>query len=227
MVKNAPGPGDEKIAQQDALIRAALPHVPFDGWSRKTLRAAAESAGIDPGAVERLFPGGAKDAVAHFMDLADRVMHEDLLAADLASMKIRARVTYGVRQRLERWTPHREAVRRALALTPLPPFTGEALRGWYRTVDIIWKAAGDKSTDFNFYTKRGLLAAVYGSTVLFWLDDKSEDCAATWAFLDRRIADVMEFPKVKARVQERLKLLPNPLRAIERLSQRMAGFKRP
>lgn len=224
MVKTSPQ--DEKLAQQDALIRAALPHVPFDGWSKKTLRAAAESSGIDVGTVERLFPRGAKDAVAHFMDLADRLMSEDLQAADLAGMKVRARVTYGVRKRLERWTPHREAVRRALALTPLPQFTGGALRGWYRMVDIIWKAADDKATDFNFYTKRGLLAAVYGSTLLFWLDDKSEDCAATWAFLDRRIADVMEFPKVKAQVQERLKGL-NPLRIFERISERVAGFKRP
>ncbi len=213
----------EKTMQRDALIRAALPHVPFDGWSRKTLLAAAESAGIETGAVDRLFPGGVKDAVAHFMDLADRQLAEDLKAAELAAMKIRARVTFGVRAKLERWTPYREAVRRALALTPLPPFAGGVLRDWYRTVDIIWKAAGDTSTDFNFYTKRGLLAAVYGSTVLFWLYDKSEDCAATWAFLDRRIADVMEFPKVKARLAERLKSLPDP----RRVFARMASFRRP
>ncbi len=210
----------EKIAQRDALIRAVLPHVAFDGWSRKTLTAAAESTGLGADAVGRLFPGGAKDAVAHFMEMADRLMLEDLAKLDLAAMKVRARVIAAVRIRLERWTPYREAVRRALALSPLPPFAGGSLRGWYKTVDCIWRAAGDKATDFNFYTKRGLLAAVYGATVLFWLDDRSPDCAATWAFLDRRIADVMQFPQVKARITERLKVLPDPRRILEKMSGR-------
>ena len=208
---------DPKTSQRDALIMAALPHVAFDGWSRKTLTAAAEAQGVN---YDHLFPGGPKQAVAHFMDLADRKMIEDLAALDLASMKVRARVTAGVKVRLERWTPHREAVRRALALAPLPPFAGESLRGFYRTVDASWRAAGDRATDFNFYTKRGLLAAVYGSTVLFWLDDRSEGCVATWAFLDRRIAEVMQFPQWKAKVTERLKILPDPRRALERFAER-------
>lgn len=213
-------------AQRDALILAALPHVPFDGWSRKTLAVAAESAVLGAYAVGRLFPGGVKDAVAHFMDLADRLMIEDLKGTDLAALKVRARITLAVKVRLERWTPHREAVRRSLALAPLPPFAGGALRGWYRTVDAIWRAAGDKSTDFNFYTKRGLLAAVYGATLLFWLDDRSEGCSATWAFLDRRIVDVMQLPQLGSRLSERLKGLPDPRRMLGRLSGRTAGFRR-
>lgn len=210
----------QKTAERDALIRAALPNVPFDGWSAKTLKSAAASAGLGEGAAVRFFPGGAKDAVAHFQDLADRLMLEDLAAVDLTALKIRARVTLAVRTRLERWTPYREAVRRALALSPLPQFAGGSLRGWYKTVDAIWRVCGDRSTDFNFYTKRGLLAGVYASTLLFWLDDRSENCAATWAFLDRRIAEVMQFPQVKARVIERLKMLPDPRRILDRIAGR-------
>lgn len=213
----------EKTAQRDALISAALKHVQFDGWSRKTLAAAADSIGLGAGAAARLFPEGAKDAIAHFMDVADRAMLEDLQALDLKAMKVRARVTTAVRIRLERWTPQREAVRRALALTPLPPFLGGSLRGWYDTVDVIWRAAGDTATDFNFYTKRGLLAAVYGATLLFWLDDRSENCTATWAFLDRRIAEVMQFPQWRARATQKLKGLPDPRRALGRAFERLTG----
>jgi len=211
---------EDKIAQRDALVRAALPHVPFDGWSLKTLRLAAENTGLGAESAGRLFPGGVKDAVAHFMDLADRLMVEDLKALDLAGMKVRARVTAAVRVRLERWTPYREAVRRALALAPLPSFAGGSLRGWYRTVDAIWRAAGDRSTDFNFYTKRGLLAGVYAATVLYWLDDRSENCEATWTFLDRRIADVMQFPQLRGRLTARLSDLPDPRKIFERLTGR-------
>ncbi len=216
----------EKAAQRDALIMAVLPHIPFDGWSDKALAAAAENTGVGAGAVRRFFPGGVKDAIAHFIDLADRRMLEDLAAHDLPSMKVRERVSIAVRLRLERWTPYREAVRRALVLAPLPSFAGGTMRGWYKTVDAIWRAAGDKSTDFNFYTKRGLLAAVYGATLLYWLDDKSEDCAATWTFLDRRIADVMKVPQIKSRITERLKNLPSPRGVFERFAQRRTpGFR--
>jgi ubiquinone biosynthesis protein COQ9 len=216
----SPKTASPKTEQRDALILAALPHVPFDGWSRKTLAAAAQSAGFEAGTELRLFPEGVKDAMAHFMALADRLMLEDLKPLDLPAMKIRVRIATAVRVRLTRWTAHREAVRRALALSPLPPFAGGSLRGCYKTVDAIWRACGDKSTDFNFYTKRGLLAAVYGSTVLFWLDDRSEDCASTWAFLDRSIADVMQVPQLKAKLTKRLNLLPDPRRLFERLARR-------
>ena len=206
----------EKRAQRDAVLKAALPNVPFDGWTDATLERAAESAGF-PGQAKRIFPGGSKDAIAHFMDLADRLMLEDLQAHDLASMKVRARVTTAVRVRLERWTANREAIRRALSLSPLPPFAGDALRGWYRTVDAIWRAAGDRATDFNFYTKRALLAGVYAATILYWLDDRTLGCSATWAFLDRRIADAMQIPQLKAKLTERLKHLPSPLRMLDRV----------
>ena len=209
----------DKLALRDRLIWAALAHVPFDGWSRKTLVAAAMSAGLDADAVARAFPGGIKDAIAHFMDLADRTMQADLKGLDFAAMKVRVRVATAVRVRLERWTPHREAVRRALALSAMPRFAVGSLRGWYATVDAIWRAAGDKSTDFNFYTKRGLLAAVYGTTVLFWLDDRSPDCAATWAFLDRRIAEVMQYPQLRARLAARLNALPSPRKLFGMLSR--------
>jgi ubiquinone biosynthesis protein COQ9 len=205
----------QKVSDCDAVIRAALPHVAFDGWTAKTLNQAAEVVGLAD-AVPRLFPGGPRDAVIHFMDMADRLMIEDAKAHDLAAMATRERVAFVVRLRLERWTPYREAVRRALALAPLPPFAGATLRGWYRTVDAIWRVAGDRSTDFNFYTKRGLLAAVYAATVLFWLDDRSSECEATWAFLDRRIADVMQIPQIQARFKEGMGLFPNPWRLMKR-----------
>jgi ubiquinone biosynthesis protein COQ9 len=65
----------------------------------------------------------------------------------------------------------------------------------------MWYAAGDKSTDFNFYTKRATLAGVYSATLLYWLNDRSAGSEATWAFLDRRIDNVMAFEKLKSQVR--------------------------
>jgi ubiquinone biosynthesis protein COQ9 len=209
-------------AQRDAVILAALPHVPFDGWGQGTLRRAAEAVGLGAEAQPRLFPGGAVAAVTHFMEMADRMMLADLAAVDLAPLKVRQRVATAIRLRLERWQPHREAVRRALALVPLPRLAGRALGAWYRTVDAIWRGIGDRPVDFSFYTKRALLAGVYAATLFYWLEDRSEGCADTWAFLDRRIADVMRLPKLRGEVSEALRALPNPVRLARRLADRVA-----
>lgn len=116
-------------------------------------------------------------------------------------MKIRDRIRTAVRCRLEANSAHREAIRHALAVLASPLAGSLGARLLYRTVDAIWYAAGDTSTDFNFYTKRGILAAVYSSTLLFWLADRSPQSADSWAFLDRRIDNVMQFEKLKARLK--------------------------
>jgi ubiquinone biosynthesis protein COQ9 len=197
---------------RERIVEAALPHVPFDGWTPETLRLAAQDAGYEPVMALRVFPRGPIEAIEFWNTLADRRMLEALERENLASLKIRARVALGVRRRIEAAGPHREAVRRALGLLSLPHNAPLAATTLWRTVDAIWYAAGDTATDFNYYSKRGLLAGVYSATVLYWLEDKSEGQEATWQFLDRRIADVMKVPQVLGSLGERLAAFPNPFR---------------
>lgn len=213
--------GDDFTILRDRVLLATLPHVAFDGWTRKALRAGVADAGLGPDMALRAFPDGIPELVDHFADWADRRMLAELERMDAGSMRIRDRIAAGVRARLEVLAAHREAVRRVLAFLALPPNAPLAARLLWRTVDAMWYAAGDNATDFNYYTKRGLLAAVYTSTTLCWLADSSEDFAATWAFLDRRIADVMKVPKVKARLKEAFGRLPRP----PRLSRVMRRFR--
>jgi ubiquinone biosynthesis protein COQ9 len=196
---------------RDRLLEAALPHVVFDGWGMTALLAGAADIGFTEGQIHAVFVEPERDLVAHFPDWADRRMLARLSEMDLAAMKIRERITWAVRARLEAMEGHEEAVRRLIAIKALPGNTAAALRDGYRTVDAIWRVAGDQATDFNFYTKRGLLAAVLASTTLFWLDDASEGHAETWGFLDRRIAGIMKIPKAQARVSEFVDRLTKPL----------------
>jgi ubiquinone biosynthesis protein COQ9 len=129
-------------------------------------------------------------------------MLERLAAIDVGSLRVRERIAAAVRARLDILTPHREATRRLLGFLALPGNVALSLRLTYRTVDAMWYAAGDRATDFSFYTKRGLLAGVHGATGLFWLADRSEGLAETWAFLDRRIDDVMRIPKIRGRLEK-------------------------
>lgn len=201
----------EEHEKRRALIEAMLPEVPFDGWSRLALGAAAAETDIDASEAATLFRTP-RDLVQGFSHWADDRMLDALETENLEAMRIRDRVATAERTRLRVLEPHREAVRRALAVLALPPNMAMGLILLYRTVDAIWYAAGDRSTDFNFYTKRGLLAGVHAATTLYWLDDRSEGGADTAAFLDRRLAEVMAIPKLRARLEKSLAWLPNPFR---------------
>ena len=197
---------------RDEILLAALPHVAFDGWTRRTLRAGTANAGHGRDMASRAFPGGVFDLVEHFSDYADRRMLESLQAFDLAGMRVRDRVAAGVRARIDAVAEHPEALRRCLSLLAMPHNAPLAARCAWRTVDAIWYAAGDRAADFNHYTKRGLLAPVYGATVLYWLGDGSAGKADTWRFLDRRLDDVLKVPRLGAKVREALSIIPGPLR---------------
>ena len=177
---------------RDRLIAAALAHVPFDGWTGRALRAGAADLGLDPALAANAFPGGPAELLEAFSADIDRRMLAALEARDLKAMKHRHRVATAVRARLELLAPQREAVRRGLSFLTLPRNAALGAKCLYRSVDAIWHAAGDTSTDYNFYTKRLLLAGVYSATLLFWLNDESEDFSETWAFLDRRLAEVIK-----------------------------------
>ena len=176
---------------RDRLCAAALAHVPFDGWTGRALRAGAADLGLDPALAANAFPGGPAELLEAFSAEIDRRMLAELEARDLKAMKHRQRIATAVRARLELLAPHREAVRRGLSFLVLPKHAALGARCLYRSVDAIWHAAGDTSTDYNFYTKRLLLAGVYSATLLFWLNDETEGCSETWAFLDRRLAEVI------------------------------------
>lgn len=203
-------------ALREKLIDAAIAHVPFDGWGDKALAAAARDLGIDPALVHNAFPGGGIEMIEFHSRLADRRMVADFEQADTTGLKLREKVALAVRLRLSANTAHREAIRRALTILALPLHAALAARLLYRTVDAIWYGLGDKSTDYNFYTKRALLAGVYSATLLYWINDKSAESAETWAFLDRRIAEVMLIPQAMGRLGKLAGKLPDPFRLLRR-----------
>ncbi|MCY4397308.1 MAG: COQ9 family protein [Rhodospirillaceae bacterium] len=214
-------------AERRALLDALLDHVPFDGWTGTAMAAAAEQAGLDAEFPHRAFPRGAVDAIEYFNRVADTDMAAALAEEDLEAMRVRDRIARAVRVRLEQNAGHRDAVRRGLTVLSFPPNGPVGMRILYRTVDAIWRAAGDSATDFNFYTKRGLLAGVYSATVVYWLNDGSEDFSRTWRFLDRRIDETMQIPKALQRLRETAERLPDPLGLRNFLRQAQPGnFRR-
>lgn len=198
------------------LAGAMLPHAAFDGWGREALAAAARDMDV-PLSVARLAFTGPADMADASIEYADHAMEAALAPLDVPAMKVRERIRLAVATRLEQAEPYREAVRRAAHILAQPQNAVRAAKTLWRTVDSIWRATGDTSTDYNFYTKRAILSAVYSATLLYWLNDNSEGRTATFAFLDRRIAGIMAFERAKAKVMGIGGGLPDPVRFLGRL----------
>ncbi len=170
----------------------------FDGWTEKAVESSAAQLGIDPGQARLAFPKQPAAMVDAWIGGVDAAMAAHFTPEIIAVMKIRDRIRSMIWFRLEITGEAREAVRSALAILALPQNVPLAVKTGWRSADLMWRLAGDTATDYNHYTKRLTLSAVYGSTLLAWLDDDSEGWADTAAFLDRRLGDVMRFEKWKA-----------------------------
>jgi ubiquinone biosynthesis protein COQ9 len=199
-------PKRDDAVLKEAVLLAALPHAAFDGFTDAVLQKAGAEAGVSTAELARLFEGGPISLVEYYSDWADAQMVAQL--GDLKAMKMRERIAAAVKARLAALKPHKEAARRAAALLSLPMHAGLGAKLVYRTVDAMWRGAGDTSTDFNFYTKRGILAGVYGATAMRWFNDAGEDEVATDAFLAARIENVMQFEKFKAKAKDALANFP-------------------
>lgn len=187
---------------RDEMLLQALPNIVFDGWTWDVAEQAAIAAGYDKTMARAVFPGGLSEFVSHLSDWADRQMLEKLEHVDNAAMRVRDRIHLGVMTRLDALEPWREPVRRAMTYWAVPTRSLLAGRCVWRSADRIWVWAGDTATDYNHYTKRGLLSGVISATTLAWLNNDHSDPDKVSAFLDRRLDHVLKLGRALGRFKK-------------------------
>ncbi len=198
---------DDFVETRDRIVAAMLPHVAFEGWSRKALATGVADAGYPASMAERAFAGGLVEVADHFGDWMDRRMLAELAAIDMDAMRVRDRIHACIKIRIQLNAANREAMRRLMSYLALPTNAGLTARLAWRSCSEVWYAAGDNATDWNHYSKRGLLVPVYTATLLYWLSDPGDeagDYPETWAFLGRRIDNVLQAFSLRKRLTDRL-----------------------
>ena len=187
---------------RDAILLRLIPNVPFDGWTMPAAAEAAVEAGFEAEMAMAVFPDAENDLVRHFADWADRQMLAALKKQNIKDMRVQDKIRMAVRTRLDVLAPYKETERAALGFWARPVRKFEGLRILWRTCDCIWDWAGDTATDYNRYTKRGLLAGVIASTMLFWMGREDQDLEPVFDFLDRRVDNVMMVGKTLAKFKK-------------------------
>ena len=189
-----------RLALAPGIAEAAA----FDGWSEAAVRSAAQGAGVVPELALLAFEQGegsrAMAMIAAWIAHIDAAMAAALPAEALAGLPVRERMGRLIRFRLGALAGREEALRRALAILAMPQNLAAAARLGWSSADAMWRLAGDTAADYNHYTKRATLAAIYAATLAVFAGDESEGKAETLGFLDRRIAGVMRFEKAKGRL---------------------------
>lgn len=203
----------EPSTRADKIIEFTLRHVPFDGWTLNALKRGAADAGENVDEAIELFGAYPLAMVEYYSQMVDRQMKEAVEAKGLDTMKIRDKIATCVMTRLNIMAPYREAAQKAAVLLSLPLNAPLGTRLMFQTVDTIWYCAGDNATDFNYYSKRALLSAVYSSTLLYWFRDMSNEFSSTAEFLNRRISNVMVIPKLKGQIKSGFNSLMSPIRS--------------
>ena len=193
---------DAEVSPLEAIRRKlALPlgeNAVFDGWTSAAVDSAANSQTVQPEQARLALPKDQAGKIDLYIQGVDRSLEEWFTPERLEGLKIREKIRAIVWKRLEIMEPAREAIRRALSILAMPQNIAAGLKMGWRTADVMWRIAGDTSTDYNHYTKRMMLGGVYASTLMVWLEDQTEGWTETGAFLDRRIDDVMKIEKLKA-----------------------------
>lgn len=195
--------------KREKIINNLLQIVPFSGWNDSAMQEACEKAGLDKESHKIYFSDGPKQAITMISkDISDRMVNK-ISELDIEKMSIRDKIKNALLIRLELYSNHKMLIRKNFEYFSMPQNSIYALKELYNTVDIIWKAIGDKSISFDYYTKRLTLSAIYTSTILYWFSDESENYQETKDFIDRRITDVMEFHKFKQNPLEYLQNIFN------------------
>ena len=201
----------DQIALKDKIIDAALKNINFDGWSKDSIMSVFKTHSIDEKAYDELFPKGIIDGILHFADFTDRKMLSIYKKNDNADIKIPEKIKSLLLIRFEILMPNKEAVRRSFGILALPNNSKLAIKNVYNTTDEIWKATGDKSTDFSFYTKRATLAGVYSSSMMYWLGSIDPDLKNVEQFIDRRLENVNFIGKFTKPIKDKFKFSFDPL----------------
>ncbi|MDD9331317.1 MAG: COQ9 family protein [Wolbachia sp.] len=187
----------------DELIKA----IPFEGVSDKTLLKVCTDLNLANSFCK--FQNGIYSALEYIAEDLNDSMEAELQNSNLEDMKIRERIKLAVQVRLSNYAKlpnYREFLKSILSFSMWPRNTYFSSKLLCKTVNAIWYGINDQSTDFNYYTKRAILAGVYLSTMFFFINDYSEDFTDTLSFLDIRINNVMTFQKFKARLKKIINL---------------------
>ena len=191
--------------ERKTILNRALIDIENSGFNEKMLLNAAKNCKISEGKLGRLFPEGIFELKQYYFSEIDEQMLQKIKTQNYENIRVRDKIFNGVLIRLKLFKKNKTSIKYIFVSESSNPI--KSLKHLWKTSDLIWKSAGDSSTDYNHYTKRLLLSWVYITTLICWFNDKSRNINDTKLFLNRRIDEVLEFGKQSGKIKSKISKL--------------------
>ena len=160
---------------------------------------AALALGVEESLLHLYFPHGVQDLLEIFRRWADQQTIDVFNQVVLEGERTHEKIKRALMGRFQLMAPYHGSLKCLWTQGVFHPLaTSKDLFGM---ADTVWRTLGDQSTDFNYYTKRGLLMTVYVTTFLYWLKVGPERFSDVEDFLEARLKNVLVIPKIKNTIQ--------------------------
>jgi ubiquinone biosynthesis protein COQ9 len=168
-------------------------------WSKEMIAGAEINCGLADGYHHVIFPGGMQEMLVEFENWQDRLMLE-MIEKSGKPQKVREQIARALEIRLMELLPKTALINHSAAFA-LPQNFLIANQAAMKSCDLIWKNAGDRSSDFNYYTKRGLLFPVYLGARAFYFADNSKNHQDSRQFIKNALDNIVNIASLKNRIR--------------------------
>jgi ubiquinone biosynthesis protein COQ9 len=179
-------------SKQDKLANLFIQEVPKFGWSRETLLHCAKKQKLSTPNLALMFPSFEYDVLKYLIAQNNSLVEKNYNSFNNSRLKTRDKIKTIMELKFDSNAYLKDALPEMLKFLLRPGNIFMSIKMLHQNSDFIWKLAGDKSNDFNYYSKRGLLSMVYLATLIYWLNDKSSKGIGTKNFISKSVDGIVD-----------------------------------
>ena len=179
-------------SKQEKLAKLFIGDVPKFGWSRETLLQCAKKQRISTSVLAKLFPSFEYDVLKFLIAQNNTQVEKNYNSFNNSRLKTRDKIKTILELKFDSNEYLKKALPEMLKFLLRPGNLLMSIKMLHENSDFIWNLAGDKSNDFSFYSKRGLLSMVYLATLIYWLNDKSTKGIGTKNFISKSVDGIVD-----------------------------------
>ena len=189
------------------LLKFSKKIVIENGWNDNTFNEIIEKTNYSLNELNILFPSGFKDLLIFSLDDLNLQLEEFFNKSNLIRLPLHKRIRKILITKIHLMNKSKKFYKKIFFFLLLPHNNKLLLKQLYKSVDLIWKIAGDNSTDFNYYTKRIILSGIYSRVILNFFNN--DDLIKIEEIIDINLNYVLKIPKFKKRLSLVKENIPN------------------
>ena len=195
------------------ILKLAKPIIAKEGLNSNTFETIAVKHNLNINEIHLLFPQGNKDLLKYSLEQLNIELQKYCKSIDLIRLPLHKRIRRILLSKIAIMNKEKNFYKKIFLKSLLPNRTISLSKQLYKSIDQIWYLAGDTSVDFNFYTKRLILAGIYSRVVLFFFNNNNQNELEN--LLDLNLKRVAKIPELKSKINIVKEYLPKLMKFVK------------